>query len=256
MSLENIFVPQGPVTVVLGNMGRRPYLIRYYLEVYHREGGDIRLVLADEEDEETVCEMLVWLEPSFGETIVKPAYCRFLLVFSSHLFLSYGRNVRVVAHHIGPSYIRDDLNSKRQEPFLESPDPSAEILLVPKPFHDRLLPEWNNTFYYNVCVDLTSFSTTHRVFLALLNAYDFLRLYHYKITSWSIALPTRFRKTLAVCLDSSRARLTSKIPSNVDCIRLLETLYLHDDEMILSQRNNERGIVAEKHVADDEEPEW
>lgn len=252
--MDNIFAQKRTLTIVFGNLGRKPYLVEYYLSVYDRD--DTRIRYLDEKDEEVACDTLVWLEPNFGETIYKPAYCEHLIVFSSHMFLNYGKEAYIIVHHVGPSYLHDGLHFKRQQ-LLESIDPSADLVLVPKPFHEPLLPELNEPFQYSICVDLTLFSNAHRAYLALLNAYDFLRSYNYKIYSWCIALPLRLRRTLALNLEKSREKLPStKVPSNVDCVKLLEKVYLYDDELLLAGRSCEPDIVAKKHIADDDPPEW
>ncbi|GBO40403.1 hypothetical protein AVEN_58054-1 [Araneus ventricosus] len=89
-----------PVTIVLGNLGRKDEWVHYYTNVSFSQSD---VCTPSDWEKEKRYDWMVWSEPDFSETVAKPENVRHLVVFTSHLNLNFSHLCRVVSFVLGPS---------------------------------------------------------------------------------------------------------------------------------------------------------
>lgn len=235
---ENI---QNPITVVWGNLGRRTFLLPYYLNMYPYETTvHISCDLWDKtgmhesfEDDGTHCDILIWLEPNFGETITKPHYADSMIVLTSHLNLRIPKkDCSLVAYQEGDPYRSHELVKKFKCYMDYVPNDDNIVILQPEPFQQIGLYLANigkdNSY---VVVDLTHCQSAREIYLCLLNVLEYM---YRNISQWSIALSRGKQGSLELNLNVCQKILKKeypKIPSNVDGLGVLEKIYFFQNEL-------------------------
>lgn len=186
-------------TVVFSNLGRRPSLLIYYFNMLFK---DLEIVIRSRwnDEVETFCDLLVWLEPEFESEIVKPQYAKSMIVFTSHLRLKYCTNI--VGFHLGHSY-RDTLITKRVN-SIEFKNDNIKIknhfILKPGPFqttYDEIPRE------SNVLIDLTHCRDSHETYVCFMNSFEVLNYYENHVLTWTMCLKsmTQFENDMKICKE-------------------------------------------------------
>lgn len=205
--LLETFMKPNLTTVVLGNVGRRPSLLIYYFNLLFR---DLKIIIRSrwEDELETSCDVLVWLEPEFNSPITKPHYAKSMIVFTSHLQLV--NCTHVVGYYLGHSYY-DSIMLKRMEPI-----PSGNIvklkdyvILKPLPFQTtyEIIPKDSN-----VIIDLTHCRDSHEQYICFMNSFEVLNYFNSHVMSWKLCLNSikQFQDDMVVCKEKiEKAKLTA-----------------------------------------------
>lgn len=191
--------------IVYGNLGRHPYLLEYYLDIYFdstqtvhvqsRWWNHLKMDLYYK-DNETPCDMLILLEPI--QRIHKPTYAKSLLVLTS---LEKYQNVYPEKYlYLGNfDKIKQVLNkytnvkrSKKPQLFCNNRikqvlNKYTNVKCSKKYFFEPQLFCNNRLSYFNkshVSLDLSQYQSKHEICLYILNMIDYLS--NFKINSWTV----------------------------------------------------------------------
>lgn len=173
------------ILIVLGNLGRHPYLLEYYLDVYTDPRKTIRIhsywwnyltIDPSYKDDGTSCDLLIILEPLCNETISRPIYAKSLLVLTS-----FKHHCSIYTHrHLYLGNCWKILNTLKQFHHLKQPN---AYKFKPQIFCNDRVPYFPES---NVTLTLSKWQSKEEIFLCILNMIDFIS--HLKIKSWAVEI--------------------------------------------------------------------
>lgn len=213
--LEKYITPNKS-TIVFGNLGRRPSLLIYYFNMLFKD-LDVTIRSRWITDLETCTDVLVWLEPEFGQIIEKPSHANCMIVFTSHLHLNYSDDV--VGYHLGDPCTRyEPLMKKKRFDLQHWPSLKKCIVLKPEPFQFvyREIPKDSH-----VIVNLTHCRDSHETYVCLMNSFDVLNYYESHVIVWFILFnPTiKFDNDMHMC--NEKLKNAKFLTATTTCIEKL-----------------------------------
>lgn len=166
------------VSVVFGNLGRRPFLLDYYFDACFSPEENVKMTcswnLSSEYQSRSVAkgvDFSIIVEPYFGFTVHRDRDVKHLVILTSHLSLYYGGSPDAI------KYFRFNvpgiLNSRPPNPNLEN----CEIFKPPA-FHNQV---YETPLPQKVLLDVTDARTAHEAYLKLLTGREIIRNRPYKI---------------------------------------------------------------------------
>lgn len=175
------------LSVVLGNLGRQPFLLNYYLDLCFGSEEVVKIecdwkIFPDYQT--TVSrdiDFLIYVEPHFGFTLHRNANAKHTVILSSHLSLHYWGD----EHHVHYYYL--NLISVSN---LQLPDPHLQNYKVFKPpiFHDQT---YNHLPSDSLLLDISDSKCAREGYLRLLTGWEMIQ--H---RAHDIQMPERYRKVL------------------------------------------------------------
>ena len=170
--------------IVCGNLGRHPYLLEYYLDIYFDSTQKVHVqsywwdnlnIDSYYKDNETPCDMLIMVEPT--EKIIKPSYAKSLLVLTS--FPIHPTKYKYLGNF---DKVKQVINKFTQLKH------SHTHVFVPPLFCTYRLPYFPQP---HVSLDLSQCQSKDETFLCLLNMIDYLS--NLEIKSWTVTLNKQFQ---------------------------------------------------------------
>ena len=156
------------ISIVLGNLGRQPYLLNYYLDLCFGPEEIIKVIcdwnisMDYQSESEKDADFLFRVEPYFGYTVHKDPSVKHLIILTSHLSLCcWGDKIK-------PNYLylsNMDI-SRLPDPHLQ-PTGSFKPLIFHEQIYDRNLPD-------KVLLDVSDSKTAHEAYLRLLTGRDII----------------------------------------------------------------------------------
>ncbi|KMQ83717.1 hypothetical protein RF55_19272 [Lasius niger] len=211
--LKNICSRRPPVTVVWGNLGRRLSLLRYYIDVCFdpyvvvRIRSDLHESLAEDQ---SACDVLIWLEPDFLETVSRPDYAERMIVLTSHLSLTLPSDAPVILHHVGDierGIPRNFSGYVDRVPADDDDDDAPLVVFRPPLLQTGTVDEYPPIVREEtVVVDLTECKTARELYLSLLNAREYLGPKGTLVRSWTVALSFLLKGSMESHLDRTMNR--------------------------------------------------
>ena len=176
-SVEQILIQNlqsSKTTIVHGNLGRKPSVIKYYMDKYFQNWTVLYRPFEDDEGGKNF-DVLIWFEPPFNTTIEKSDKC--IIVFTSHLYLKH--NETIVSY---------ELQNQTYDSLLETFELEEMWLDVTiKPSLFRSTPFQEIYKPSKVYIDLTHCKNIHTIYLCLLNAIENLKYYGDFIVKWKLS---------------------------------------------------------------------
>lgn len=224
-SLEDLFrfILRHNHVIVFGNLGRQPQIIfeqlksdpqlnvviqSYFYNVPSTPDNRIR-----QSKDDDACDLMVVLEPFPNQPLQKPPNAARLVVFTSHL--NYSTPRETVWTHVcffhSPSL---SLQAIKTQELLKAQDTSVQVKNLNQVQVDaintlvihgksELVVNHPNTY---VLVDLTRYSHALPMYLAFLDAFDFMLNHKDYVQKWMICFPQQrgrqaFDQFVQYCLD-------------------------------------------------------
>lgn len=185
------------ISIVLGNLGRQPFLLCYYLDLCFSHEETIKIACnwnLSLEYQAKNCknvDFLIYVEPHFGFTVHKDPTVKHLILLTSHMNLCYWGKEEVDYYFLHLSSID---TSKCVEPHLQN-----FTVFQPPIFHTQVqqtvLPQ-------AVLLDVTGSKTAHEAYLRLLTGREIIRN-----KSFNILLNPRDVAILKINLHYHRKRI-------------------------------------------------
>lgn len=220
-SIQELFkkyIKPGLTTIVYGNLGRRPSTLIYHFNLLFPE-KTIQMRSRWENEIETRCDVLCWIEPEFQADIVKPNNAECMIVWTSHLNLIINNNDIIIGYHLGNI---NNICSKQLE-SVEDAKKDKNIVLKSGYFQSN-----NNItpLKSHVWVDLTFCHDSHEAYLCLLNSFEIIN--YYNVSSWAICFRKNFKKQFEMDMEICKEKLyTTKLKlGTITCKKQLSKLYL------------------------------
>ena len=156
------------ISIVLGNLGRQPHLLNYYLDMcFHPEetikvNCDYDLSIDYQTQDEKEADFLIRVEPYLGYTVRKDPSVKHLVVLTSHLSLCYWGG------EIESDYLYlSNIDVSRPPDFNLQP----AGLFKPPLFHQRVYGE---NLPDTVLLDVSDSKTAHEAYLRLLTGREII----------------------------------------------------------------------------------
>lgn len=210
------YIKPNKSTIVFGNLGRRPSLLIYYINMLFR---DLIVTIRSrwETDLETDTDVLVWLEPEFSTMIEKPSHAHCMIVFTSHLHLDYSDNV--VGYHLGDPCTRyEPLIQKKRIHLRDWPSLRKCVFLRPEPFQCAYKEIPRQSY---VIVNLRHCRDSHETYICLMNSFDVLNYYENHVVGWFILFnpAVTFDEDMQTC--DKKLREAKFLTATTTCIKKL-----------------------------------
>lgn len=259
-SLEDLlkeYIKPNKSTIVLGNLGRRPSTIIYYMKMLF---WDLNVTIQSkwEKELETKCDVLIWLEPEFEQQIEKPSYAQCMIVFTSHLHFNYSGNV--IGYHLGnPCTHYDRLIKKKSQTIADFKESikkwnhytvndeyiislntslKKSLILTPDVIQSTFIEIPRNS---HVVVDLQNGRDSHEQYMCLLNSFEVLNYYEPHVINWFIyfdpALKKQFDMDMKQCIEKLKSvTFLTATTKHIDTLCKLHFLleYKDDEDTTLS----------------------
>lgn len=220
-------------SIVLGHLGRQPYLLHYYLDLCFESHDTIKVVcdwdhsfdFCSSEEEEEV-DFLIRMEPPFGFTLQKEPTAKHVVVFTSHLVLCYWGPEEALDYYYLPLSSRNTL-------VLPDPHLEASHIFTPPPFHTEMPPDiCLEPNQKAIVLDVSKVRTAHEAYLRLLTGHEMLgpnqpfslRLYPEDAPLLKLNLDTH-RQRVQALWDQKRWHFAKETPKSIDQLWMDTFLY-------------------------------
>lgn len=174
------------ILIVLGNLGRHPYLLEYYLDIYfdstqivhiHSFWWDSINIDVNYRDDESVCDLLILLEPFSYDMINKINYAKSILVLTS---FQYYNPAKYPTKSLYLGNYQNILKILRLYTHVQN---SNSYYFTPQLFCNYRIPFFNEP---NVLMKISPTQSKNEIFLYILNMIDFIS--NLNIKSWSVEI--------------------------------------------------------------------
>lgn len=169
--------------IVLGNLGRHPSILEYYLDVYDSTiktkirshwWKNLNIDLSYKDDG-TPCDLLILVEPLINEIIIKPVYAKSLLILTSFTL----KNTILPKHFYLGNIENISKIIKKYSPVKLS---NAYTFKCPIVF-DYRIPFFTESY---VNFHVSRYSSKQEIFLCIANFIDYIA--NLKINKWSVII--------------------------------------------------------------------
>lgn len=166
---------QQSVTILLGNLGRNPFLLQFYLDLCFNHTENVKIqcfeeILPDYQIKKVKepLDFLFIIEPYFGFHIYKHHSVKHTVVLTSHLSLYITGKAR---------FYNLQLFNKQYPRHFQAPSPDFE-LIKPLPFH---LKTFSAIQKEAVILDVTSSRSAHEAYLRLLTGLEMIGGLYFRV---------------------------------------------------------------------------
>lgn len=176
------------ILIVLGNLGRHPYLLEYYLDIYFNSTEIVHICSSwwnninidlNYRDDKSHCDMLIILEPLSYKIINEITYAKSILVLTSFPY-NNPANYPIKSLYLG-NY-RNVLKILR----LYTHDKNSDIYhFTPQLFCNSRIPFFNEP---NVLMKISHYQSKNELYLYILNMIDLIS--NLNIKSWRVEIET------------------------------------------------------------------
>lgn len=195
--------------VVFGNLGRYPHLLNYYLDICIPHHCNVRVVENNlgfsipscyRDDGSSKCDILIFIEPTFGDVIRRWERAKKVVYLTSHLNLYIPSSFKVMAYQFG--------ELKSLPPQIDEQN-TADAIMIPRlgqlyvPYDAKI-----------VKVDLTKCRTAREAYLCLLQAREQLSLLA-ELKGYFVCIKNHQLLAIRSNLKSAQMKNHAVIPGNV-----------------------------------------
>lgn len=172
--------------VVFGNLGRHPYLLEYYLDIYFDSTKIVHIrsfwwnhinIDSNYRDDKSPCDMLILLEPLPYERINHVSYAKSILVLTSFQYY-YPSNYPTKSLYLGNN--RNIMKILKRYTHVKN---SNIYHFTPQLFCNYRIPFFNKP---NVFMKISHYQSKNEIFLYILNMIDFIS--NLNIKSWTVEI--------------------------------------------------------------------
>lgn len=174
------------ILIVLGNLGRHPYLLEYYLDVYFDSTKIVHIrsfwwnqinIDLNYQDDTSPCDMLILLEPLPYEKINQISYAKSILILTS-FSCCYPSHYPTKSLYLGNN--QNIMKILRRYTHVKN---SNTYYFMPQLFCNYRIPFFNEP---NVYMKISRYQSKNEIFLCILNMIDFIS--NLNIKSWTVEI--------------------------------------------------------------------
>lgn len=174
------------ILIVLGNLGRHPYLLEYYLDVYFDSTKIVHICSSwwnninmdlTYQDDKSPCDMLIILEPLSYSIIKEATYAKSILVLTSFPYAN-PTNYPIKSLYLG------NYQNVLKILGLHTNDENSDIYhFTPQLFCNSRIPFFNEP---NVLMKISHYQSKNELYLYILNMIDLIS--NLNIKSWRVEI--------------------------------------------------------------------